>query len=102
MPERRPHTGEPVSKSWFLNGNRLRFRCSHAHEPFYPKDPLPDRIFLPYGRELRESWKVWGVKSDPLKGLILTVHQSILNALMAVLVCWQIGATEKIYCCNFG
>ena len=40
---------EPVSKSWFLNGNRLRFRCSHAHEPFYPKDPLPDRIFLPYG-----------------------------------------------------
>ena len=27
---------EPVSKSWFLNGNRLKFRCSHAHEPFYP------------------------------------------------------------------
>ena len=42
------------------------------------------------------------MKSDPLKGLILTVHQSILNALMAVLVCWQIGATEKISCCNFG
>ena len=48
MPERRPHTGSPFPKSWFLNGNRLRFRCSHAHEPFYPKDPLPDRIFLPY------------------------------------------------------
>ena len=38
-----------LMKHRLLNGNRLRFRCSHAHEPFYPKDPLPDRIFLPYG-----------------------------------------------------
>ena len=48
VPERWPHTGKPVSKSWFLNGSCLRSRCSHALKPFYPKDPLKDRIFSPY------------------------------------------------------
>ena len=60
-----------TDKSWFLNGNRLRFRCSHAHEPFYPKDPLPDRIFLPYG----------SLKSECLNRMIFFGEASLRRAL---------------------
>ena len=40
---------DTISAAWFLNGSRLRFRCSYARKPFYPKDPLHHRIFSPYG-----------------------------------------------------
>ena len=38
-----------LKKHRFLNGSRLRFRCSYTLQPFYLKDPLHDRIFLPHG-----------------------------------------------------